>query len=239
MKKSSIFPIFLVLVTGILSQSVDEIINKHIEAIGGLENIKNVKTLIMKGTLTTHGINLNITITFKRELKVRMDIKFRSQSQSVAFDGTTAWRSELDEEGVTTDKMDDKEAEDLKYFADFEGMLADYKIKGYSVAYSGTEKIDKNRTYKIGVTGKSIDTVYYYVDTTTFLVLKRSRINKSDETTINTCYRSYKEYGGLKFPASFETKTDNGGDSQLMVFDNVEINTKVDDSIFKMPEVKN
>src|SRR5688572_6409440 len=58
MKVLSLFLLTAVISLGfhdIFGQTVDEIINKHIEAIGGKEKVASVKTLYMEGTLDLMG----------------------------------------------------------------------------------------------------------------------------------------------------------------------------------------
>ena len=218
------------------AQSADDIINKHIEAIGGLDVIKSIKTMKLSGTVAVSGFNLPLTITFKRKLKVRLEVKFQELSQVQAFDGKEAWQTDISNGGEIPEKMSDKEAEDLKTTADFEGLMVNYKKKGYNASLIGKEKLDSAETYKISIANKSGDSVYYYIEMKTFLVLKRTKISKDHIT--DTYYKNYNEYSGLILPTSLDVNPEGAEESQKVIFDKIEINLKVDDSIFKMPELK-
>ncbi|HEY3250729.1 MAG TPA: outer membrane lipoprotein-sorting protein [Ignavibacteria bacterium] len=239
MKKISLFIIFTFLVLINVqsnSQTADDIIQKYTEAIGGKDNIKSVKTLIMSGKVTVHGMDLPLTITFKRPGKVRIDVTLQGMTQTQAFDGSTAWQIEFMKSKI--EKMSDEQAKSIKIMADFEGLLVKYKEKGYTAELLGEEKVDSADTYKILITNVSGDSIYYYIDTKTFLTAKRMNINKRRNVMVETYFESFKNFSGLVLPVSLEIRQEQDEEaSQKVTLENVVVNPEVDDSIFKMPEV--
>jgi outer membrane lipoprotein-sorting protein len=243
MKKLSIF-IILLLSIGITlnsySQTADEVINKHIEALGGLDKLSAIKTMIQTGTFGGGGMEFPVTMTFKRDNKVRMDIEFQGNSQIQAYDGTTAWQISPWQGKKDPEKMPAEGTKSMKEMADFEGQLVNYKQKGYTAELMGKEDMEGSEVYKIKLTDKDNDVTYFYLDSQTYLILKQSSKRKIKEKEIeqDVIYGNYQQYGGVMMAMSMEFKSKGDDHSQKGTITKCEINPTVDDSIFAMPEPK-
>src|SRR4030095_15809581 len=136
--------------------------------------------------------------------------------------------------------MSGEQAESMKITSDFEGLLINYKKKGYTAALLGKETVDSIETYKLAFTNTAGDSVYCYLNTSTYLIIKRARYSSTKKTTTETYTSEYKKFENIILPVLLEIK--QGGDddenSQKITFDKVEINKTVKDDIFKMPEEK-
>ena len=243
MKKLSVFIVFL-LFTGISAnlsaQTADEVINKHIDALGGLDKLSSIKTMIISGTFGGGGMEFPVTISYKRDYKIRMDISFQGNSQISAFDGTTAWQINPWQGKKDPEKMPAEGIKSMKEMADFEGQLVNYKQKELTVELMGKEDMEGSEVYKIKVTDKDNDVTYYFLDTQSYLILKQSSKRKIKEKEIEqeAFYGNYQPFGGVMMAMSMEIKTKGEDQSQKGTMKTVEINPAVDDSIFVMPEVK-
>jgi len=72
--------------------TVDEIIDKNVEATGGYEAWKAVKSIRMNGTMRfPNGIEAPFAIYFERPSKVRMDMEMQGMTITQAYDGETGW----------------------------------------------------------------------------------------------------------------------------------------------------
>lgn len=220
------------------SQSADDIIKKYTNAIGGYENIKNIKTLKLSGIVHVSGLDLPLTITFKRPSMVRVEVKLEDVTQVQAYDGTMGWKTDFMTGGLEANKMEKGEEDETKFTADFEGAIIDYKKKGYTALFAGRVKTDTSDSYKLGIILNTKDTAYYYIDTKTYLQTLRVKNRGDKNVTVETVIKDYLTAEKVKFPSVLDVKIQGNENVQAIKFDKAEVNIEVDDSIFKMPENK-
>src|SRR5262245_14144903 len=74
------------------AQTADEIISKNIQARGGLEKIKAVKSMKMIGRMTIGpGAEAPLTVEIKRPNKMRLDVTFQGMTLTQSYDGKKGW----------------------------------------------------------------------------------------------------------------------------------------------------
>jgi hypothetical protein len=71
--------------------SADEIVAKHLEAMGGLERLKDIQTMKKVAKVTMQGRQTTTTMYFKRPNLSRQELQIDGQTVINAFDGTTPW----------------------------------------------------------------------------------------------------------------------------------------------------
>ena len=77
MRAVKILAAFILLVTfnqNIFAQSADEVINKYIKAMGGLEKLQSIKSMRMEGKFAMGPMEVAFVQTYKRPLMLLMDI---------------------------------------------------------------------------------------------------------------------------------------------------------------------
>src|SRR5262245_8605062 len=74
------------------SQTVDDLIKKNIEARGGIEKLKALKSLRMTGKIHTEGMDIPMVLQVKRPGLVRGEATLQGVSMVKAYDGETAWQ---------------------------------------------------------------------------------------------------------------------------------------------------
>jgi outer membrane lipoprotein-sorting protein len=220
-------------------QSVDEIIAKNIEAKGGLEKLKAVKTMRISGKMMMGpGMEAPMVIETARPNKMRVEFTFQGMTGIQAYDGTTGWMvmpfmGKKDPEAMSGDDL--KQAEDQ---ADIDGPLVDYKEKGNQVEYQGKSEIEGTPVHKLKVTKKNGDVATLYLDADSFLEIKAEGKTKirGQEIEGETTFGDYKEVGGMVFAHSIQSKMKGGpGPGQTITFEKIEINPDIPASRFEMP----
>lgn len=225
--------------TGAWAQTVDELIEKNIQAKGGREKIKAIQSLRMTGNLDIgQGAKAPFVLEMKRPHKVRMEFTFQGMTGVQAYDGSGGW--------AVMPFMGKKEAEamsadDLKSMddqADFEGPLLDYKAKGHQVELVGKENVEGTPAYKLKVTKKSGDLSYIYLDADAYLEIKEEgkRTVRGQEVEFETTQGDYKTVDGLVFPFSVTTKPKGAPAGQTITISKIEVNPGVEDARFAMPK---
>jgi len=223
------------------AQTVDEIIAKHIQARGGLEKLKAVKTVRYTGKMTVGpGLEAPAVMEQKRPNSVRLEITVQGLTAVQAYDGKAGWQvmpfgGKKDPEPMGEDEL--KEAAEQ---ADIDGPLVDYKEKGNKVELVGKEPVEGTDAYKLKVTLKSGDLRTIYLDADSYLPIKEEskRTIRGTERESEVVLGDYKEVGGLMIAHSIEASAKGNPQKQKITIEKVEINPPIDDARFTLPEVK-
>ena len=229
------------LATPAAAQTVDEIIAKHLEALGGMEKLKAVKTVRMTGRMTVGpGIEAPVVMEIKRPNAMRMDITVQGIVGSQAYDGTTGWTLMPFAGSKVPQQMAEDEMKMAQEQADIDGPLVDYKAKGNTVELLGKDKVEGADAYKLKVTLKNGVVRTMYIDAEHFLQVKEEskRTIRGTEIDGETILGDYKEVDGMMFPHSVDSGQKGNPQRQKLVVEKIELNVPIDDSRFKMPEVK-
>jgi len=125
-----------------------------------------------------------------------------------AYDGIQAWQINPFFGRKDPEKLSADDAKGMgEDAADFAGTLVDYKAKGYTLDYLGTEDVDGTEAHKLRVTRSNGDVTYVYLDPDYFLevrtVNRRIEHGVPNETVID--YGDYEKVNGVYFPFAQES----------------------------------
>ena len=212
------------------AQTVDEVINKYIDALGGKEKLMSLKSVRLDGVMNVQGTDINITTTKLHMKGMRVDI---------VVAGTENYQIVTPEKGIIfmpiqgiTSPTDMKE-DQLKsgqIQLDVQSPLFNYKEKGTVVELLGSEILDGADNYKLKLTFKNAGTTTYFIGKDNL------RLNKSvskrningEEMELATTYSNYKQNeDGYWFAYA------SSGVQGEMYYDKIETNIAVDENIFK------
>jgi hypothetical protein len=220
------------------TQTADELISKNIQAKGGLDKIKAIKTIRMDekfdggGGFTARASQENM-----RPNLVRETFSLQGMTAVQAYDGTTGWQIQPFQGHKDPELMGENDLRDIQLDADFDGPLVDYKEKGNTVEYLGHDIVDGDDALRLKVTLKNGDLVYYYLDPDTFL-----EIRKEIQQTIRGSVRerivdlgSYKPVGGVMYPFSIAQGSKSNPGSQIFTVQKLEVNVPIDAAHFALP----
>jgi len=217
-------------VTTATAQTADEIVQKHVEAIGGADNWKKVNSTRVEGSFNVQGNDVSITITRLQDKGLRQDISVAGMTGYVIIT-PTAGTSYLPFQGQSeAQPMPADVLKEGQYQLDVHGVLVDYKAKGHTVELLGKETIDGTECNKLKVTLAGGKVFTYYIDTkNNYLVrsiTKQHANGQEIEQTISfSNFQKLPE--GITVPM---TITQQFGD---ITVSKMEINKPVDESIFK------
>jgi outer membrane lipoprotein-sorting protein len=220
-------------------QTVDEVIAKHIEARGGLEKLKSVKSMRLTGKMMMGpGMEAPMTLEMKRPGSMRLEFTFQGMTGVQAYDGKSGWSIMPFQGKKDPEPMSADEAKMAQEEADIEGPLVDYKAKGHTVELLGKEKVEGSDAYKLKVTLKTGTVQYQYLDAESLLEIRTEakRTVRDSEMEFESTIGDYKEVGGLLFPHSIQSGAKGRPEKQNIVIEKVELNPVLDDARFRMPE---
>src|SRR5262252_5631535 len=217
------------------AQTADEIIAKYIKTIGGAEKIEAIKTLRRTGKFTGGGgFEAVVVQENKRPQLARQEFSIQGMTGVTAYDGKTGWKIEPWQGKKDPEALGEEELKGIQEDADFDGPLVNYQQKGNKVEFVGTEPVEGTDALKLKVTLKNGDVQYYYMDAEDYVPIKieKKRMVRGAERESETSLGDYKEVAGVYFPHSFEQKDKGSTNPQKIVYDKIEANVPLDDSLF-------
>jgi hypothetical protein len=231
MKFLASFLAAIVLSVAVNAQTVDEIISKHIDAIGGKDNLAKLKSVSQESTTEIMG---NAT-TVKETLLVGQGYKSETE-----FNGSKIVQCVTDKGGwminpmmgaTDAQAMPDDAWKNGKSVIYFEGGLTNYAAQGLKAELAGTEE----GSYKIKISG-AVD-VFYYIDTKSYNLVKVIAKGEmmGQQIDVTTTFSDYKKTdSGLMLPY---TKDINMGMFQMtQKVSKLEVNKDIDPKTFEMPK---
>ncbi len=222
--------------------TVDQIVEKHTQALGGADKLKAIQTVTATGKAVLMGGQMEapITLQVKRPTSMRMEMTMQGKSFVQAFDGTTAWMINPFIGSPDPQKSNDEDTKQARDDSDFiDGSLVDYKAKGNTVELMGKEDVEGTAAYKLKVTKPSGTIEYVFLDAQTFLPVRSAgkRKQMGQEIEYESTPSNYKAVNGVMMPFSLSQKM-NGKAMMELTIEKIEPNTPLDDAIFKMPPEK-
>lgn len=214
------------------AQTVDEVISKHVDAIGGKEKLSQVKSLYSESTVDVMGNSAP-----QKEYL----IEGKGFKSELDFSGTSIIQCVTDKGGWMVNPMaggsDAQAIPDAAYKAGkpqiyVGGALVGYAAKGYKAELMGKD----GGSFKIKVTGDGNET-YYFIDANTYLlaksIIKNEIMGQIVDVTIT--YTDYKKTDfGIMLP--YTKNLDTGMFQLAQKVEKIEVNKEIDPKIFDMPK---
>jgi len=227
------------------AQTADEIIEKHLAALGGRTALNNLKSRSMKGTVKvstpvgelTGPIEVLNQVPNKTRTFTQLDLSnlgLGKVIQDQRFDGTSGYVIDTMQgnRDITGDQL-----EAMKN-AQFPNALLNYKEMGATVELAGKEKVGDREAYVLIGKPKTGPAVRHHIDAETYLPVKTvmkvmvPQLGTELEQTTETS--DFKDVDGVKVP--FRIKTTSSIQTVLVTVTQVEHNKQIDRSLFSKPD---
>jgi hypothetical protein len=236
MLKKKLLIVFCALISNfhLQAQSVDEIVNKHLEAIGGKQKLAVITSVKMENQMEVMGNEATTTITILNGKGYRTESEIMGSKMIQVINEKGGW--------VMSPMTGSTEPQDLpealaKQAANqvFIIPLLDYVSRGIKLTLEGKESMGGKDAFKIKVTNKEGVDISMYIDANTYyltrLVQSAEMMGQNVSSTIN--YSDFKKTDqGWVVP--YLTEIDMGGMVQLKnKLVKIEINPTIDPVIFE------
>lgn len=225
-------------VTQAQDASLDDILSNYFENIGGVDAWKKIKSMEMSGNSAVQGMSMPVIIRTMEPAYFKMEMDFQGKKFIQAYDGETAWMLNPFMGGTEPQKMDEEQSKQMKK-QKFQDEFIDYEEKGHKVELAGTEEIDGTETYKVKMTKKDGDIVFYYFDMENFVpIMLKSFVDSGPMKgqTAETYMSDYQEVDGLMMAHTTEQKV-AGQTAFSFTVEKVTLNPEgVDATTFAFPE---
>lgn len=218
------------------AQSADEVINKHLTAMGG-DKYTGIKSVKLDATAQIMGMELPSSTTIVQGRGLLSKTTVQGSDIVQAIDGKTGWMiNPMTGQSGATALTEDQ----VKMSAgqlDLTG-LYNYKAKGYKAELTGEDKIEGAPVYVVKVDMGNGTLATHYISKDTYYILK-SVVNtnvQGQEVELKTNFSNFKQIDGITFPFNTEIESPAMPGIMTMVVKSVEVNPMVDESIFAMPK---
>jgi outer membrane lipoprotein-sorting protein len=217
------------------AQTADQIIAKHIDAIGGKDKLNTITSVHMESTVEAMGISGPSTTTILNGKGFRNESEFNGQKVVTVYTDKGGWTinpfaGSTDPQALSDEQY--KASEDDIYIEPF----YKYAERGSKVELLGQEKLGDINAYKIKLTNKDNSAATYYLDPSTYQIIQitgTTNMMGQDMDVKTTCSDYTKTDYGFVVPKTIQV---NIGDQFTMTtkLDKFEVNQPVDASIFEM-----
>lgn len=238
MKKLRAFTLSLALAGAAVSaqaQTVDEVVDKHVNALGGAEKIKSIHSQVSEGTMAIQGMEIPLKVSVIHKKGMRVEFEVMGTNNITVITPTSGWLyMPVNQQPAPVD-ADENSIKEAKTELDLTGELFDYKNKGNKAELAGKETEQGQELYKIRLTRKDSTFTDYFLDANTYYVVKKiSKKNANgQEVEVTENISNYKKTGdGYVYAETFEQQPLG----MKMTFSRVQINSPVDEKIFEKPK---
>ena len=238
--------LLLVVVSETKTQTATEILALYTEKTGGQEEWDAVYSIKAVGRVKLIGQNMEFPFLRIRMKDGRQYTSLNTYGMTyiaTAFDGIEVWGSQADME---LEKKDSSELERvIREAKEYPYTTHNWSQKGFKTEWMGKDTIEGVGVYKIKIQkddliidGQPTDniSILYINAENYFLILTETMLVEGpNKGRIMQAYMSdYREIQGYWYPFYSELKYD-GETAQIFLTEEVEINSSIDEDIFRMP----
>ena len=214
------------------SETLDQVIEKYVQALGGQAALAQAKTRVMKGTATTRDLQtVPVTIQEKASGEYRLDLETHPAPVIRATDGKTVWV----QMGPNVRNVEGLAAHQATRLADF-GVPMNFRHHYQNLSVSRYSSVDGTET--ILVTGRPAPTTIeqLHFDRQTGLLIRRIILTQTGFGNLleQVDYSDYRDAGGgVKAP--YQIRYASWNDVITEKFADVKVNAPVDEAQFQKP----
>ncbi len=220
------------------SLSLKEVLDRNIEARGGAESWKAIRSMKIQGQYTSFSVPKPFTIYRKRPDFYRFEHFLSSFEVLRCFDGEKAWwvnpmYGPRNAKPNPTFKPQDRVTLREKLF---DCPLLGFRELGYPMELLGKVDFEGEDHYKIKVSPPGDgDPQTWFIHAETFLETKLETTTYAygNPSQLDAYFSDYREVGGILLP--FMEEQEFHTRARVFELEKVEINPDLDDALFQMP----
>jgi hypothetical protein len=226
----------MLFVVNLHAQTVDDIINKHIDAMGGKDKIAAIKTVYTEYDVDIMG-NTAAGVTYLVNGKAfRNEVDFAGHKIIECVTDKGGWGINPMQGQATPEAMPADQAKMRMGQLDAGGPLFNYASKGNKVELLGKDSLNGKSAYKLKVLTKDSSENTFWIDGSTYYVIKsvtKATVNGEHvETSIQFSNYKKTDYGYV-IPVNYEVTLPQGFALNI-TSKKTEINKDIDMKLFEM-----
>ncbi|MGZ0656756.1 hypothetical protein ACWPKO_06100 [Coraliomargarita sp. W4R53] len=223
--------------------TLNGILQKHLDAMGGLRNWSQIESIRLSGTIERNGQTVDIVIIKKSPNQIRATVTIPSPGKEDeafqvirAHDGKTGWTATRQAGAPTMIKktLTSETADDLLNDAGVLPLLIKHWRKGENLELIGSDAIDGEPAFVIDYTHDSRPaTQRFYLSTKTYRTIAYETTTSSEH--IRTTLSNYQEQHGVLLPTLSIITTESTGKSTMRM-DSIDIGVGIYEEYFDAAE---
>ncbi|MDY7094116.1 MAG: hypothetical protein SX243_14195 [Acidobacteriota bacterium] len=225
--------------------TLDELLDRHVEAMGGAEALGSVENLVKMGTMSTPEFdNAPVTTVIDDGKGYLRHVQRPNGDIYLAWDGSVAWQKAalMDDEGgespTGVTELDETSRTLYSVLSQVSGPLVEGRTRGYKMGMEGTTSSGEE-VITLSIPG--LEDRNYFLDGETFLVVKvvemRPPLDEGGgELRVVTRYARYQDVSGIQVPMFETTAIQELDFSQSITWDTIEANQDLSEFDFSKPE---
>lgn len=226
------------------SKTVEDVIEENLKARGG-KDVAVINTISYEGTAKSPGIEIPYKLYIEFPDKLRYELVAFGNMNLTIMNGKEAWIIDSIAKPVPEYQMSSFSETINHQKRLFDTDLVNYKKKGYSPVLLDDDTLNGKDVYRIELTRDDSSVVIYFVDKDSYLELKTVSTSvlagRKLEQTIY--YSDFKNIKGYIIPCkwTYKIKDENNNEqiTQELIYENIRINDKLNDSLFTLPSKTN
>jgi outer membrane lipoprotein-sorting protein len=235
MKKIITIIVVIFAFSAINAQSLEEIVNKYSAAIKA-DQLAQVSTVKITGKITAMGMEMPMTMIMKNPNKIKMVYNINGQEIVSAFDGEKGYMvnpmmGSTQPVELTGDQLNQVQNNNI-----FTNELLKH-FKNGKLVLEGEENVNGKPAFRLKATPEGLNPITMFIDKDSYYIVKTVTTAEQMGTSMNVeaVMTDYVDTDGVVMPKKTTTSA-NGMEAAVITFDKIEVNTPVEDTIFKMPQ---
>ena len=215
---------------------VKDLVSIHTEATGGRAKLAGLKTLKATGVTRGAGGELKFVMWAARPNRICTEVTDDKRIITQGWDGEGApWTADSATRQIAL--LSGERADEFKVDAEFDDPLLPAKGRQVSLDYMGEVELEGRALLKVLVTQNFTMTSFVYLDTTTYLIVRRDVIRrvKGADVTVRTDYDDFRSVGGVILPHRLVMTRDGKRVSETVI-DRMEANAVMPAGVFAPPK---
>ena len=232
MKKLLTVVQFLLLVSALNSQTLDDIINNYTKA-NKLDKIAGFKTIRISATTSMMGMDIPMEIWMKNPNKIKTITSINGQEMVQVFDGEKGYIINPMTGSNVPVEMTDEQLKSAARNNLFNNYLAEFLKEG-KLILEGEEDVNGKPAFRVKASLDGSNSAIMFIDKSTYLILKTvTDVNQGGMAmSVESFPSDYKEISNIFLP--MKTTTSANGMEIVTTFTKVEADVPIEDSVFSI-----
>jgi hypothetical protein len=213
--------------------TADEIVAKHLDALGGKDAISKVKTMSVEGTMQVMGNDAPTTTITVDGVGTKQESEFNGSKIISCYTDKGGWMVNPMAGATDPTPMPDDQYNTGKAGIYVGGPLYNYAAKGSTIELASKD----DKSYTITLTTKEKVKYTFVIDAKTYLVntMATDTDMQGQPVTVTTSYSDYRKTE-TGFMVPYSIGLDLGQFQLSITVKKVELNKTIDPAIFAMPK---
>jgi hypothetical protein len=218
----------LIIMSVVHAQSLEEIVKRYTTA-NKLDKVSSLKTIKITGNMSMMGMEMPMTMWMKNPNKIKTVTKVNGQEMIQVYDGVKGYTVNPMAGSSSPVEMTAEEVKQTIRSNMFQNYMATY-LKNGQLAMDGEGNVNDKPAFKLKATLEGGTVINLFIDKTSYLMVKIS--TSTSGMSFDSFPTNYTDNNGFLLP--MKTTTTAQGMEFVMNFTKVEVDTPMEDSIFKI-----